>query len=179
MARAWWAMRSGVRICFTGFCSDYCPFSYAISILLVPLLFFGRRPSTATTRLKDLVFIEGVRDNQLVGLGVVVGLNKTGDKQQTIFSAQTLANMLQKMGVSVNPTAITVLEDRSGDGDRDLPPFAQPGTKLDVTAAAVGDASNLQGGLLLMTSLRGTNGQVYAVAQGPSLPEASSPAAAG
>ncbi len=133
----------------------------------VPLLFCLVGSATATTRLKDLVSIEGVRDNQLVGLGVVVGLNKTGDKQQTIFSAQTLANMLQKTGVSVNPTAITVLDTAAVMVTATLPPFAQPGTKLDVTAAAVGDASNLQGGLLLMTSLRGTNGQVYAVAQGP------------
>jgi flagellar P-ring protein FlgI len=133
----------------------------------VPLFLCLVWSATATTRLKDLVSIEGVRDNQLVGLGVVVGLNKTGDKQQTIFSAQTLANMLQKMGVSVNPTAITVLDTAAVMVTATLPPFAQPGAKIDVTAAAVGDASNLQGGLLLMTSLRGTNGQVYAVAQGP------------
>ena len=135
--------------------------------ILLPLCLCLAPLSQATTRLKDLVSIEGVRDNQLVGLGVVVGLNKTGDKQQTIFSAQTLANMLQKMGVSVNPTAITVLDTAAVMVTATLPPFAQPGTKIDVTAAAVGDASNLQGGLLLMTSLRGTNGQVYAVAQGP------------
>jgi flagellar P-ring protein precursor FlgI len=135
--------------------------------LLLSLCFSLVRPSLAATRLKDLVSIEGVRDNQLVGLGVVVGLNKTGDKQQTIFSAQTLANMLQKMGVSVNPVAITVLDTAAVMVTATLPPFAQPGTKIDVTAAAVGDASNLQGGMLLMTSLRGTNGQVYAVAQGP------------
>jgi flagellar P-ring protein precursor FlgI len=121
----------------------------------------------AATRLKDLVSIEGVRDNQLVGYGVVVGLNKTGDKQQTIFSTQSLANMLQKMGVSVDGTTIKVANTAGVMVTATLPPFAQPGTKIDVTAAAVGDASNLQGGLLLMTSLRGTNGQVYAIAQGP------------
>ncbi|MGA2711762.1 MAG: flagellar basal body P-ring protein FlgI [Bryobacteraceae bacterium] len=119
------------------------------------------------TRVKDLVSIEGVRDNQLVGYGIVVGLNKTGDKQQTIFSAQSLANMLQKMGVAVSPTAILVLDTAAVMVTATLPPFAQPGTKIDITAAAIGDASNLQGGLLLMTSLRGTNGQVYAIAQGP------------
>jgi flagellar P-ring protein precursor FlgI len=121
----------------------------------------------AATRLKDLVSIEGVRDNQLVGYGVVVGLNKTGDKQQTIFSTQSLANMLQKMGVSVDGTTIKVANTAGVMVTAILPPFAQPGTKIDVTAAAVGDATNLQGGLLLMTSLRGTNGQVYAIAQGP------------
>jgi flagellar P-ring protein precursor FlgI len=121
----------------------------------------------AATRLKDLVSIEGVRDNQLVGYGVVVGLNKTGDKQQTIFSTQSLANMLQKMGVAVDGTTIKVANTAGVMVTAILPPFAQPGTKIDVTAAAVGDATNLQGGLLLMTSLRGTNGQVYAIAQGP------------
>lgn len=121
----------------------------------------------AATRLKDLVSIEGVRDNQLVGYGVVVGLNKTGDKQQTIFSTQSLANMLQKMGVAVDGSVIKVANTAAVMVTATLPPFAQPGTKIDVTAAAIGDASNLQGGLLLMTSLRGANGQVYALAQGP------------
>ena len=121
----------------------------------------------AATRLKDLVSIEGVRDNQLVGYGIGVGVNKTGDKQQTIFSTQSLANMLEKMGVAVTSTAIKVANTAAVIVTATLPPFAQPGTKIDVTAAAIGDASNLQGGLLLMTSLRGANGQVYAVAQGP------------
>ena len=121
----------------------------------------------AATPLKDLISIEGVRDNQLVGYGVVVGLNKTGDKQQTLFTTQSLANILEKMGVAVSGTAIKVSNTAAVMVTATLPPFAQPGTKIDVTAAAIGDASNLQGGLLLMTSLRGTNGQVYAVAQGP------------
>src|SRR5690242_9420678 len=113
---------------------------------------------SATTRLKDLVSVEGVRDNQLVGYGIVVGLAGTGDKRQTIFSAQSLANMLEKMGVSVVSTAIKVSNTAAVMVTATLPPFAQPGTKVDVTAAAIGDASNLQGGLLLMTSLRGANG---------------------
>jgi flagellar P-ring protein FlgI len=121
----------------------------------------------AATRLKDLVSIEGVRENQLVGYGIVVGLNKTGDKLTTVFSAQSLTNALQRMGLVVNPTAIIVANTAGVMITATLPPFAQPGTKIDVTAAAVGDATNLQGGLLLMTSLRGTNGQVYAIAQGP------------
>src|SRR6202042_1431715 len=88
----------------------------------------------AETRLKDLVSIEGVRDNQLVGYGVVVGLNKTGDKQQTIFSNQSLANMLQKMGVSVDGTIIKVADTAAVMVTAILPAFAQPGTKIDVTA---------------------------------------------
>ncbi len=130
-------------------------------------MFAGALHAGASSRLKDLVSIEGVRDNQLVGYGIVVGLNKTGDRQQTIFSAQSLANMLEKMGVAVNSTAIKVSNTAAVMVTASLPPFAQPGTKIDVTAAAIGDASNLQGGLLLMTSMRAANGQVYAVAQGP------------
>jgi flagellar P-ring protein FlgI len=120
----------------------------------------------AATRLKDLVSIEGVRENQLVGYGVVVGLNGTGDKRQTVFSAQTLTNVLQRMGVAVNPTSILVRNTAAVMVTATLAPFAQPGAKLDATVAAVGDATNLQGGLLILTPLRAGNGQVYAVAQG-------------
>ena len=119
----------------------------------------------ATSRLKDLVSIEGIRENQLVGYGIVVGLAKTGDKQTTIFSAQSLANILERMGVSVSPTAIRVTNTAAVMVTGTLPPFAQPGTKIDVTAAAIGDATNLQGGLLLMTSMHGANGQVVAFDQ--------------
>ena len=123
--------------------------------------------SGAATRLKDVASIEGVRDNQLMGYGVVVGLNGTGDKRQTVFSAQALTNILKRMGVTVEPTAIQVRNVAGVIVTASLPPFAQPGTKIDITAAAIGDASNLQGGQLLMTSLKGADGQVYAVAQGP------------
>ena len=123
--------------------------------------------SGAGTRLKDVASIEGVRDNQLMGYGVVVGLNGTGDKRQTVFSAQALTNILKRMGVTVEPTAIQVRNVAGVMVTASLPPFAQPGTKIDITAAAIGDASNLQGGQLLMTSLKGADGQVYAVAQGP------------
>jgi len=117
-------------------------------------------------RLKDLASLEGVRDNQLIGYGLVVGLNGTGDKQQTVFSVQTLANMLKRMGVTVDPTLIAIHNAAGVMVTADLPPFAQPGTRIDITAAAIGDAKNLQGGLLLMTPLKAADGQVYAVAQG-------------
>jgi flagellar P-ring protein FlgI len=136
-------------------------------LFLATLCFVSPRRLQATTRLKDIVSVEGVRENQLVGYGVVVGLNKTGDKQTTIFSTQSLANMLERMGVAVSGTAIRVTNTAAVMVTATLPPFAQPGTRIDVTAAAIGDASNLQGGLLLMTSLRGANGEIYAVAQGP------------
>jgi flagellar P-ring protein FlgI len=150
----------------TGCCSGF--FLFDMRTALVLLLCAGFAAALpGSTRLKDIVSLEGVRENQLVGYGLVVGLNGTGDKRQTIFSAQSLANMLEKMGVAVSGTAIKVSNTAAVMVTATLPPFAQPGTKIDVTAAAIGDASNLQGGLLLMTSLRGANGQVYAVAQGP------------
>ena len=118
-------------------------------------------------RLKDLVSIEGVRTNQLIGYGLVVGLNGTGDRQQTQFSVQSLTNLLQRMGVTTPPAAITVKNTAAVLVTATLPAFAQPGAQLDATVAAIGDASNLQGGLLVLTTLRGVNGQVYAMAQGP------------
>jgi flagellar P-ring protein precursor FlgI len=121
----------------------------------------------AATRLKDLAAIEGVRENQLVGYGLVVGLAGTGDRSQTMFPAQSLANMLQRMGVTISATAIRVANTAAVMVTATLPAFAQPGSRIDATAAAVGDAANLQGGLLILTELRGADGRVYAVAQGP------------
>jgi flagellar P-ring protein precursor FlgI len=136
-------------------------------LLLAAFLAFPLLPGLySQTRLKDLITLEGMRDNQLVGYGLVVGLAGTGDKQTTVFSTQSLANMLQQMGVTVNPTVITVKNTAAVMVTATLPAFAQPGTHIDVTASAIGDAANLQGGTLILTSLRGANGQVYATAQG-------------
>jgi flagellar P-ring protein FlgI len=118
-------------------------------------------------RLKQLVTIEGVRDNPLLGYGLVVGLAGTGDRRQTVFSTQSLTNLLERMGVSVPPASIRVNNTAGVMVTATLPPFAQPGARIDVTVSSIGDASNLQGGLLVLTSLRGADGQVYAVAQGP------------
>src|SRR3984893_819094 len=120
----------------------------------------------AGTRLKDLVSIEGVRDNQLIGYGLVVGLSGTGDKNTTIFSTQSLTNLLQRMGVTVSPTLVLVRNTAAVLVTADLPPFAQPGTRIDIGVAAIGDASNLRGGLLVLTPLKSSDGQVYAAAQG-------------
>jgi flagellar P-ring protein precursor FlgI len=132
--------------------------------IVLTLLFALAAPAA---RLKDLVDIEGVRDNQLVGYGIVVGLAGKGDTQQTVFSNQSLTNVLERMGVAVSPTAIRVKNTAAVMVTATLPPFAQPGTRIDSTIAAIGDASTLQGGILILTSLRGADGQVYAVAQGP------------
>ncbi|MGA2736002.1 MAG: flagellar basal body P-ring protein FlgI [Bryobacteraceae bacterium] len=123
-------------------------------------------PAAGATRLKDLAGIEGVRDNPLIGYGLVVGLAGKGDTQQTVFSPQSLANMLERMGVSVPGATIRVKDTAAVMITAVLPPFAQPGIQLDVTAAAIGDATTLQGGILLLTPLKGADGQVYAVAQG-------------
>ncbi len=122
--------------------------------------------ASASTRIKDLASIEGVRDNQLIGYGLVVGLAGTGDRQQTVFSVQSLTNVLERMGVTVPPSAIIVRNTAAVLVTATLPPFAQPGGKVDVDVAAIGDSSNLQGGLLILTQLRGANGKVFAVAQG-------------
>ncbi len=124
-------------------------------------------PKSGSTRLKELISLEGVRDNQLIGYGLVVGLAGTGDKRQTVFSAQTLSNMLERMGVSVAPTALQAKNTAAAIVTANLGAFAQAGTRIDITVAALGDASTLQGGLLVLTPLKGANGQVYAVAQGP------------
>jgi flagellar P-ring protein FlgI len=133
---------------------------------LLGLFLLATMVAAAATRLKELASLEGVRDNQLMGYGLVVGLNGTGDKRQTVFSAQALTNILKRMGVTVNPTAILVRNMAAVIVTATLPPFAQTGTRIDVTAAAIGDSSNLQGGMLLLTSLQGPDGEVYAAAQG-------------
>ncbi len=118
------------------------------------------------TRLKDLVSLEGVRENQLVGYGIVVGLNGTGDKRQTVFSAQSLTNLLARMGVQVDPTTILVRNTAAALVTANLPAFAQPGTRIDILVSAIGDSTNLQGGTLVLTPLKASDGQVYAAAQG-------------
>ncbi len=116
---------------------------------------------------RDITNVQGIRDNMLVGYGLVVGLAGTGDRQQTIFTVQTLANAMQKMGVLIAPGAVVVKNVAAVFITSSLPPFARPGAKLDVTVSSVGDAKSLEGGVLLMSALHGPDGQVYAEAQGP------------
>ncbi len=137
--------------------------AFGVALSLPSSVVFGE----GGTRLKQLASVEGVRENQLIGYGLVVGLAGTGDRRQTVFSAQSLTNMLERMGLAVPPAAIQVKNTAAVMVTGLLPPFAQPGTRVDVTVGAIGDASSLQGGLLLLTGLRAPDGQVYAVAQGP------------
>src|SRR6266700_4266388 len=122
---------------------------------------------TTQVRIKDITTIEGIRENPLVGYGLVVGLNGTGDRRQTIFSTQTLSNILQRMGVQVAGDAIRVNNIAAVFVTANLPPFSRPGMQLDVTVSSIGDAKSLDGGLLLLTPLSAANGQTYAAAQGP------------
>jgi flagellar P-ring protein precursor FlgI len=115
---------------------------------------------------RDITSVEGVRDNMLVGYGLVVGLNRTGDSQQTFFTVQTLANAMQRMGVLISPGTVEVKNVAAVFITASLPPFARPGAKLDVTVSSAGDAKSLEGGVLLMSALHGPDGQVYAEAQG-------------
>ncbi|HXZ32718.1 MAG TPA: flagellar basal body P-ring protein FlgI [Terriglobales bacterium] len=117
--------------------------------------------------IRDVASVEGIRDNPVLGYGVVVGLKNTGDKQQTLFTNQTLANILQRMGVQTPAGTIIVKNVAAVFVTATLPPFARPGTRLDVTVASAGDARSLEGGTLLLTPLYGADGQIYASAQGP------------
>jgi flagellar P-ring protein FlgI len=121
--------------------------------------------------IRDVASVEGIRNNSLIGYGLVVGLKGTGDKQQTYFTIQTLASILQRMGVeipaAVLQTTVQVKNVAAVFVTANLPPFSRPGMPLDVTVSSAGDARSLEGGLLLLTPLYASDGQVYAAAQGP------------
>ena len=133
---------------------------------------FASEISRTLARVKDVATIEGIRDNQLVGYGLVVGLRGTGDSSQTVFPAQTLLSVLQKMGITVPQSGArgsNNMQVKNMAGVfvvATLPPFSGPGSKLDVTVSSAGDARSLEGGILLMTPLYGPDGQVFAEAQG-------------
>lgn len=136
-------------------------------LLSPPLGAAGKDTAGRKVRLGDVTTVEGVRDNLLIGYGMVAGLKGTGDSQQTLFSVQTLSNLLQKMGVQFNASAVVVKNVAAVFVTATLPPFARPGTPIDVTISSIGDAKSLDGGLLLFTTLHGPDGQIYATAQGP------------
>ncbi|MDR1656910.1 MAG: flagellar basal body P-ring protein FlgI [Deltaproteobacteria bacterium] len=118
-------------------------------------------------RLKEVATFEGVRINQITGYGLVVGLNGTGDKDQTGFTRQSLSNLLKRMDVTVAPSALKVKNVAAVMVTADLPAFVKPGTKIDVLVSSLGDSTSLQGGTLLVTALKALDGQIYAIAQGP------------
>ena len=148
------------------------PWLYGVCMLAILLAFAANSfasdvaSTSRQARVKDISSIEGIRDNQLVGYGIVVGLQGTGDSQQTTFPAQTLAATLLRMGVSVPASTIRVQNLAAVFVSATLPPFARSGTKLDITVSSAGDARSIEGGLLLMTPLYGADGKIYAQAQG-------------
>lgn len=149
-------------------CLTICWSALSLSALLFPSALSAADTETdRRVMVRDITSVEGVRDNLLVGYGLVTGLRGTGDTQQTIFTMQTLANAMQKMGVLVPAGTAVVKNVAAVFITASLPPFARPGAKLDVTISSVGDARSLEGGILLMSALRGPDGQIYAEAQGP------------
>jgi len=118
-------------------------------------------------RFKDIAAVKGVRENQIIGYGLVVGLSGSGDKRNTEFTLQSLASMLAKMGIGVDPELIQVKNVAAVMVTADLLPFARTGARMDVLLSSIGDATSLEGGTLLMTPLFGADGEVYAIAQGP------------
>jgi flagellar P-ring protein precursor FlgI len=138
-------------------------------IALISLFLVTAPICKATVRVKDIARIQGVRNNQLVGYGLVVGLNRTGDRQQTFFTTQSLINMLDRLGITVTATALRVENIAAVMVTSELSSFSRAGSRLDCTVSSIGDARSLQGGVLIQTPLKAANGQVYAVAQGPIL----------
>jgi len=135
--------------------------------LLVVFLLIGAQSALAE-RVKDLASVAGVRNNQLAGYGLVVGLNGTGDQTtQTPFTVQSIVNMLTQFGVTIPPGVSLQLKNVAAvTVQAELPPFSKPGQTIDVTVASIGNAKSLRGGSLLMAPLRGADGNVYAIAQG-------------
>ena len=134
--------------------------------LLMAVICVPAEDSAHRAYLRDISTIEGIRENSVLGYGIVVGLRGTGDKQQTIFTTQTLANVLQKMGVQIPATTIKVNNVAAVFVTATLPAFSSAGTRLDVAISSAGDAKSLEGGMLLLTPLYGADGKVYASAQG-------------
>jgi len=143
----------------------YGRFRFSLLIVFAINVFLA---STVTgARLKDIASIKGIRTNQLFGYGLVIGLNGSGDKGGTNFTIQGLVNMLEKMGVHVSAQDVKVSNVAAVMASATLPPFARIGKKIDVIISSIGDAKSLQGGTLLLTPLKGVDGRIYALAQGP------------
>jgi flagellar P-ring protein precursor FlgI len=138
--------------------------------LLLALLGSALSPPPAQgARIRDLAHFQGVRENQLVGYGLIIGLDGTGDKRTTGFTLRTMSNLLESVGITLRPEEIAVKNVAAVMVTASLPPFAREGSRLDVTVASIGDATSLRGGVLVQTPLEAADGQIYAVAQGPLL----------
>lgn len=136
--------------------------------MIALLAMLGTAPAAmAQTRIKDVINVENVRDNQLVGYGLVVGLAGTGDRlRNTPFTEESMQAMLERMGVNIRGTEMKTLNVAAVSITATMPPFSRAGSHIDVQVSALGDATSLQGGTLIVSSLRGLDGEIYAVAQG-------------
>jgi len=126
-------------------------------------------PAVSGARLKDIASLKGVRGNQLVGYGLIVGLNGTGDGTGTKFTVQSLVNMMERFGIHALSSQVKVANVAAVMVTANLPPFSRAGSKIDVLVSSIGDAKSLQGGTLLLTPLKGVDNNVYGLAQGPLL----------
>ena len=142
--------------------------SYITKILIAAILTLITTCAFAqSVRVKDIASVEGVRNNQLLGYGIVIGLDGTGDTQQTKFTTQSVASMLNQYGISVSPDKIKLKNVAAVMVSAILPAFARSGSTIDVVVSSLGDSASLKGGTLIQSPLKAANGQVYAVAQGP------------
>ncbi|HDL16353.1 MAG TPA: flagellar basal body P-ring protein FlgI, partial [Rhizobiales bacterium] len=139
----------------------------ALAVVLAFLIQLWPAPANASSRIKDLVDFEGIRENQLVGYGLVVGLNGTGDSlRNSPFTRQSLQAMLERLGINTRDADLRTANVAAVMVTANLPPFATQGTRIDISVSALGDSESLQGGTLLVTPLHGADGEVYAVGQG-------------
>lgn len=127
---------------------------------------FAMSSSLFATRIKDVANVVGVRDNQLIGYGLVVGLNGTGDGSTSVFTTQSLANLLATVNVKIDANAIKSKNIAAVTVTANIPPFSRQGDKIDVYVSSIGDAKSLEGGTLLLTALKGVDGRIYALSQG-------------
>lgn len=139
----------------------------ALPLLLSLLLLVPALADAAPVRVKELAQVQGVRENELFGYGLVVGLPGTGDSERVFFTSQSISSMLGRLGIRIDPKQVRVRNVAAVMVTARLPPFAKPGQQIDVNVASIGNARSLAGGVLLVTPLNGPDGQVWALAQGP------------
>jgi len=153
---------------FSAFSLPPSAFRYVLATVVAALMLGLIVPSIASAeaRIKDIAKVQGVRENELFGYGLVVGLAGTGDRTQVTFTIQTVVSMLKKLGITIPAERLTLKNVAAVMVTAKLPPFAKAGSTLDVTVSSIGDATSLHGGTLLITPLQAADGQVYAVAQG-------------
>lgn len=170
----WKNLSSACRLLSSGIGVALCTLSGAAAQTAIPAISTASAASADADHkvlIRDVSTVEGIRYNSLIGYGLVVGLKGTGDKQQTYFTIQTLASILQRMGVEIPPSVVQstvqVKNVAAVFVTANLPPFARPGMPLDVLVSSAGDARSLEGGLLLLTPMYAADGLVYAAAQGP------------